>query len=204
MQRRRYIYWLPNIITFSRLLSVPVLAWMAYHGLNTAFAALLVLALLSDIADGVIARRLGIHSATGAILDSTADSLLMAVIVYGIWAMHRGIFTEYGTWIIPVVVLWVLGHIAALIRFRRLASFHSYLIRAASGSVGLFASVLFIFGFVPALLYLATVICTLAVLEHFLLLLLVPDWQPDVRGGLLEVLQQRQKARREKAETGPD
>ncbi len=184
---------LPNAITIARLLSTPVLAWFAYRQMHGAFAALLVPALLSDVIDGWLARRFDAESPVGATLDSIADITLMVVILYAIWPLHPNVYREHGLIILAVVALLALGHVAALIRFGRLASFHTRLLRAGIAVFSFFALVLFIFGFVPWLLYLAAFVCTLGAIEHFIMLCLLPEWTPNIHGGLPEVLRRWRK-----------
>ena len=186
---------MPNIITVARLFSVPVLAWFAYHQMHTAFAVLLLPALFSDIADGWLARKLGVESAVGAMLDSTADILLMAVMLYAIWPLHPYVYADHGWAIISVVILLALMHVASLLRFGHLASFHTYLIRAGIFVFSVFSVVLFLFGFVPWLLYLAGIVCSLGALEHFAILILLAEWKPNIHGGLPEVLRMRREHR---------
>lgn len=183
--------WLPNAITLLRLLSLPLLVFFAWRGLNTAFAALLVPALASDVLDGWLARRLGAESPFGATLDSVADILLVLVMVYAIWPLHPYVYTEHGWPIIAVVVIWIFAHAASLFRYGRLASFHTRLIRAGIFAFSLFALVLFLFGFMPWLLYLAAAICALGAVEHFVMLALVPEWTPNLHGGIRQALRRR-------------
>jgi CDP-diacylglycerol--glycerol-3-phosphate 3-phosphatidyltransferase len=188
------IAWLPNAFSVGRLLAAPLLAWLAFRGMHGAFAALLVPALASDIVDGWLARKLGAVSARGASLDSIADICLVLVMVYAIWPLHPYVYLDHGWVIIAVVVVWILGHTASLLRYGRLASFHTRLIRAGIFAFSIFALVLFLFGFVPWLLYLAAVTCTLGALEHFAMLAMVPDWTPNLHGGIPEALRRRREA----------
>jgi CDP-diacylglycerol--glycerol-3-phosphate 3-phosphatidyltransferase len=187
--------WLPNAITLGRLAAVPALAWLAVTHARGAFAVLLALALISDVADGWLARRLGAESPLGSTLDSVADIALMAVILFAIWPLHPEVYREHGTVIWAVVALLALGHLASLLRFGRLASFHTRLIRAGIFTFSVFALVLFIVGFHPWLLYLAAAVCTLGALEHFAMLMLLPEWTPNIHGGLPEVLRRRRQQR---------
>jgi CDP-diacylglycerol--glycerol-3-phosphate 3-phosphatidyltransferase len=182
---------IPNLITAARLLSVPVLVWFAYRELHTAFAVLLLPALASDIIDGWLARKLDGESNFGATLDSVADISLVLAMVYAIWPLHPEVYREHGWIIIGVVIIWILAHLASLLRYGRLASFHTRLIRAGIFAFSLFAIVLFLFGFVPWLLYLAALTCTLGAIEHFTMLALLPQWTPNVRGGVREALRLR-------------
>lgn len=68
---------LPNLITLARIALVPVLI-LLLHDQNYAAALLIFLvAGLSDALDGYLAKRLGVQSRLGAILDPAADKLLL-------------------------------------------------------------------------------------------------------------------------------
>ncbi|NND57003.1 MAG: hypothetical protein HKN57_07110 [Xanthomonadales bacterium] len=180
--------WIPNAITAGRLASVPVLAWLAYRGMHGAFTAVLIPALASDVIDGWLARKLDAVSSAGATLDSIADILLMLTIVYAIWPLHPYVYLDHGWVVITVVVLWIFAHAASLLRYGRLASFHTRLIRAGIFAFSLFALVLFLYGFVPWLLYFSAFVCALGGVEHFIMLYLVPKWTPNLHGGVAEAL----------------
>jgi len=186
--------WIPNAITASRLVAVPVLACFAYLEMHGAFTALLIPALASDVIDGWLARKLGAETSLGTRLDSIADILLMLVIVYAIWPLHPDVYPEHGWAILAVIVVWIFGHAASLFRYGRLASFHTHLIRAGIFAFSVFALVLFLYGFVPWLLYLAAIICALGGVEHFIMLYLVPEWTPNLHGGIPEALRRRRAA----------
>jgi phosphatidylglycerophosphate synthase len=164
--------------------------------MNQAFAALLIPALASDVIDGWLARKLRVVSAMGATLDSIADILLMGVILYAIWPLHPHVYLDHGWVIISVVVAWIFGHAASFFRYGRLASFHTQLIRAGIFVFSIFAMVLFLYDFVPWLLYLAAGICFLGAIEHFTMLYLLPEWTPNLHGGIPEALRRR-KARKQ-------
>ena len=68
---------LPNLITAARLALVPFVVWAIVHeAWGTAFL-LFALAGASDGIDGFLARRYGLTSRLGAILDPLADKALM-------------------------------------------------------------------------------------------------------------------------------
>ncbi len=70
---------LPNLITLLRLGLVPVVAVAIAQGAFTAALAAFLAAAVSDLADGWIARRFGLTSRLGALLDPIADKLSMFV-----------------------------------------------------------------------------------------------------------------------------
>lgn len=68
---------LPNLLTLLRILAVPFFAIAFWYGHMREAFALFVLAGLTDLLDGYIARTFNQRSVVGAILDPTADKLLM-------------------------------------------------------------------------------------------------------------------------------
>lgn len=172
----------PNVISILRLLAVPVLVWLASRHEPRAFAWLLVASLVSDIADGLIARVFGFTSRIGALLDSTADSLLLLSAGYGALVFYPGVVWSHWPAAALLIGFWIFEAAAALVRYGRLSSFHTYLSKAAGYAMGIFIGVLFLFDFHLWLLYLAVGLSVCGNLEELWLLKLLPAWEPDVRG----------------------
>jgi cardiolipin synthase (CMP-forming) len=172
----------PNALSVARILAVPVLVGMAAVGNESAFTWVLIPALLSDIADGLIARVFHLQSRLGALLDSVADTLLLFVSVYGIWVFHREVATLHATECAVMLGAWLMENMASLLRYGRLSSFHTYTSKIAGYLLGIFVGVLFVFGFHPWLLHVAVTASVLGNLEELALLALLPEWRSDVRG----------------------
>jgi len=173
---------LPNVISTLRLLAVPVLAWLAWQHERPAFAWLLVAALVSDIADGLIARACGFTSRLGALLDSTADALLLLTAVCGALVFYPAVVWSHWPAAALLLGFWLFEAAAALLRYGRLSSFHTYLSKAAGYGMGIFIGVLFLFDFHLWLLYVAVGLSVCGNLEELWLLRLLPAWEPDVKG----------------------
>jgi CDP-diacylglycerol--glycerol-3-phosphate 3-phosphatidyltransferase len=181
-QHPRWLRQVPNTLSLARLLAVPVLAAFAALGRETAFTWVLIPALLSDIADGLIARLYGLESRLGAMLDSIADTLLMFVSLFGLWAFFPEVVKDHAWLVGTAVGLWVLEDVLALMRYRRLSSFHTYLSKIVANLLGFFIGWLFLFGFEPWMLYLAMGASVVASLEEIALVARLPKWRADVRG----------------------
>ncbi|NJD30443.1 MAG: CDP-alcohol phosphatidyltransferase family protein [Gammaproteobacteria bacterium] len=184
--------YVPNALSIARILAAPLLIVLAVEGCETAYTWVLVPALLSDIADGLIARAFHLQSRLGALLDSIADTLLLLTSFYGAWVFHPEVVRQH--WMAAVVLIgtWLLECVAALARYGRLSSFHTYLSKVAGYLLGIFIGVLFVFGFQPWLLYLAVGASVLGNIEELVLLALLPEWRSDVRG-IAWVLRERRE-----------
>lgn len=73
---------IPNSLTFLRILLIPVFVvvfYLPFAWMHLVAAAIFGFAALTDLLDGLLARRLGQTSALGAFLDPVADKLMVAV-----------------------------------------------------------------------------------------------------------------------------
>jgi CDP-diacylglycerol---glycerol-3-phosphate 3-phosphatidyltransferase len=73
---------LPNILTWLRILAIPLvvaLFWLPVPWADPAAGLLFAAAAITDSLDGYLARRMGLTSRLGAFLDPVADKLIVAV-----------------------------------------------------------------------------------------------------------------------------
>nr|GLL45693.1 cardiolipin synthase (CMP-forming), mitochondrial [Ipomoea trifida] len=70
----------PNFISFSRLLSGPLLAWMITQEMYLPAFIGLAVSGASDWLDGYVARKMGINSVVGSYLDPLADKVLIGCV----------------------------------------------------------------------------------------------------------------------------
>jgi CDP-diacylglycerol--glycerol-3-phosphate 3-phosphatidyltransferase len=190
--RSRALALLPNAISTCRLLATPVLLVAALARQPRFFAWLLLACLLSDIADGLIARAFRLQSPLGAALDSTADVLVTLIAATGIVTMQWP-FVVAHAWQLELLAGLFAGEvIISLLRYHRLSSFHTYLVRASAYAQGVFFLGLFFWGYQPALFYVMWIVSCLGQVEEWILLALLPGWTHDVRG-LYWVLKARRR-----------
>jgi cardiolipin synthase len=80
---------LPNILSFARLLSVPLVVWLVVDNEMTLAFWLFVAAGVTDAIDGFVARHFNARTELGAYLDPLADkALLVAIYVSLGWQGH--------------------------------------------------------------------------------------------------------------------
>jgi len=181
-RRRTALRHLPNALSAARLMAAPVLIGLAAAHQETAFAWLLVAALVSDVFDGLLARALHVRSALGATLDSAGDVTTLVSAACGIAVFHPEVYADHALSCWLVLGGWALVCIAALVRYGRLSSFHTYASKAAGYALGFFIAALFLVGFIAPLFHLAVVLSVASSAEELLLLRRLPDWRADVRG----------------------
>jgi CDP-diacylglycerol--glycerol-3-phosphate 3-phosphatidyltransferase len=72
---------LPNLLGIFRILATPILVWLVLQDTSFGYFAAIALLLLmaaSDIADGPLARKLGVVSPLGVFLDTISDKIFVA------------------------------------------------------------------------------------------------------------------------------
>lgn len=173
---------LPNALSIARIAAALVLVGLAFGELQEPYTWVLIPALLSDIADGWIARTFRLETRLGARLDSLGDALLTAATVAGLWRFHPWIFREHWLALSLLLGAGLLEYVLALLRYGRLSSFHTWSSKTAGFLLVLFVAALFLHGFLPALFYLAIGVALASSLEEYALLALLPEWRADVRG----------------------
>ena len=92
----------PNLLTCFRILLVPVLVVVLltkFDGKETVGLILFLLAALTDFLDGWIARRWGLVTRLGKLLDPAADKILIAAALISLVELGRA-----PAWIVVVIV----------------------------------------------------------------------------------------------------
>lgn len=93
---------LPNLLTILRILLVPVLVVVLltkFDGKEAVGLAVFLLAALTDLLDGIIARRSGLETRLGKLLDPAADKILTSAAFISLVELGRA-----PAWIIVVIV----------------------------------------------------------------------------------------------------
>lgn len=100
-QYQKKIITIPNILSFFRLCLIPVIVWLYCFEENYLWTTLvLVLSGVTDIADGIIARRFGMVSDFGKAFDPVADKLTQFATLFCLVSRFRHMM-------IPLVILVV-------------------------------------------------------------------------------------------------
>lgn len=170
---------LPALLIALRGVLGPLLLVLALRGQAWPFVVGLGLALLSDIFDGVLARRLGVATPRLRWADSVVDGWFV------LWVAAALLLTHFGTLrpTYPLLAVYLLtdvaGWLADLGRYGRIAAYHAYsskltglLLCAATVQLSLWDDL--------SLLWLALGVGVLNHLERLAMTLVLPRWTPDV------------------------
>ncbi|QTE40393.2 CDP-alcohol phosphatidyltransferase family protein [Mucilaginibacter gossypii] len=176
-------YYIVNAITFYRLLTAPLLLTLLFYERLSIFKWLLIVSFLTDAVDGHLARKFKVTSAFGSILDSVSDDLTIAVAIIGIVLVNPAFLRQELVLVVIQVFLFFAQIAAALFRYRKISSFHTYLAKFVAVFQAVF---LMLFYWLPQpvyiLFYFVSALTILDLLEEIVLVLIIPKWETDIKG----------------------
>jgi CDP-diacylglycerol--glycerol-3-phosphate 3-phosphatidyltransferase len=123
----RDAYNLPNLLTMGRIAVIPLVLWLIDQGTprDGIYAALVYSgAAITDLLDGILARRMGIESVLGKFLDPLADKLLVTASL--IWMVPMGRIPEWA-------VILLISREISVTGLRSIASSEGLVIAAGQG-----------------------------------------------------------------------
>lgn len=172
-----------NLITLYRTIAFPVLAALVFLGKLHAFKWLLIVSFLTDAVDGVLARRFKATSVFGARIDSIGDDLTILAALLGLFVFRQDFLREQILLVAVQLGLFFLQLGAAMIRYGRITSFHTYLAKGAAVLQGFFLCSMFLFQQpIYWLFYAASYITILELTEEIIIVAVLREWKANVKG----------------------
>ena len=171
---------LPNMVSFTRILMVPVLFILAFSHQPFMFIAVLIFSEFTDVLDGFLARRLNQITELGARLDSWGDFTVYSSIAICAWILWPDTVRRELVYFMTIILCFTLPVIVGLIKFGRLISYHTWSVKLAVATT-VVAYILLFSGLSEWPFRLVVIICVWAALEEVGITLLLPKYQVDVR-----------------------
>jgi phosphatidylglycerophosphate synthase len=172
---------LPLALTVLRALLAPVVVLLAlYHPSRPAFGACLTAAFLSDVFDGILARRMKVATPNLRRLDSIADTVFYACTAFAVWHLHPSVISQHVIALVTLAALEVTRYIFDFRKFGREASYHMW--SSKLWGIALFVGIfsMLVLGSsgitVSAAIYLGIV----ADIEGLLISIIIDEWKSDI------------------------
>ncbi|MFT4143518.1 MAG: CDP-alcohol phosphatidyltransferase family protein [Mobilitalea sp.] len=113
----------PNLITIARILGTMFL--LIIKPFSQLFLIVYFLCGVTDVVDGVIARKFNLVSKKGQILDSIADCFMITVLLLlVILNFNLPLWSLF--WVVIIAIIRLSSLIVGFIRYRQLAFLHTY------------------------------------------------------------------------------
>jgi len=176
------LYTIPNILSFYRLISFPVVLYFILANKETIFVILLIINLITDFFDGLIARRFNMQTDFGAKLDSLADDATYFLAFIGLFVFKFNEFIPYKISALSFLASYIITILISLIKFKVMPGLHLYSSKLGAVLQGSFFFVLFIFGFFPIFYYVMILLGIASFVEQIIILIIVKEMKPSYKG----------------------
>ena len=171
---------IPWLLIIFRLAAGPGILLLAMAGQTLSCAGLLILGVLSDIFDGVIARRLGVATVALRTWDSRADVLFWVSTFIAVAVARPTLIPLLWPLALTIALLEVGNHLVSLARFRREASPHHYLSKLFGLGLCVLCAQAFLSGDIQITAWAVFVIGVLSQIEALAITLRLKSWRCDV------------------------
>jgi len=121
---------IPFLLIYSRILiafAIAIIAFFPNENTSIWIVSLMTLGLLTDIFDGIIARKLNVASKKLRVWDSNVDQFFWLVVIGVIFYLNLDFVKQNFYWIVSIFILEFLAYIVSIFKFKKTIATHSIL-----------------------------------------------------------------------------
>jgi CDP-diacylglycerol--glycerol-3-phosphate 3-phosphatidyltransferase len=121
---------IPFLLIYSRIiiaLAIGIIAYCEIENKKIFIVVLMLIGILTDIFDGIIARKLNVSSEKLRTWDSNVDQFFWLIIVAAIFYLNFTFLKENFIVILVVILLDISAYIISYVKFRRTVATHAIL-----------------------------------------------------------------------------
>ena len=175
---------IPALLIVSRFIcGIVILGACLFHMQYAPIICVILLAfgVLSDIFDGVIARKYNIATDELRIWDSRVDVAFWLMTTIGLFILYPSLLKT--AWIMVAVLgaMELVTRIISQIRFKREASTHHILSKIFTLFLWAMISAIFINGKIGILFWITLLIGVISQAEAMAIMLIIPEWKCDIK-----------------------
>ena len=174
---------IPFALIISRLIIGLIcigLVFTPYEHTNVIIVILLVIGLLTDIFDGIIARRLNIATEKLRIWDSNVDIIFWLCVIFSLFYLNFDFIEHNYLFILIILGLEVLAYIISFFKFKKTIATHSLLAKLWTLTLLAFLIDLGLTSHSHFWFYLCVAIGIISRLEIIAIILKLKNWTTDV------------------------
>lgn len=174
---------IPKILIAFRFLLAPIILSLAYfvgEKSRTFILILMYLGLISDILDGIIARKQGISSEKLRRLDSQTDMIFWLSIGISTYILFPELIKQHKIAIWSILIMEVLCYVISLVKFGKETCTHAFLSKIWGLTLLIAFTSLIGFEHAGIPFYLAIIFGLISHLDVILIILILPKWTHDI------------------------
>lgn len=173
----------PQALILTRALLVPVmltLAWTMGRPAAWWIVSLMFLGLLTDIFDGIVARKQKLSTENLRRIDSQVDLIFWLSIGGCVWILYPELILSNKYFIALIVVMEGLCYAVSLIRFGKETCTHAFLSKLWAISLLVTFTAMIGFGTAGIPFMITVIMAFVSHVDVILIMLILPKWQHDI------------------------
>ncbi|GAA4151160.1 hypothetical protein GCM10022217_04760 [Chryseobacterium ginsenosidimutans] len=174
---------IPYILIAVRFILAPIILLLAYFKEEESRFLILILmyfGLLTDIFDGIIARKVGVSSEKLRRLDSQTDLIFWLSLGFASYFLNPELIKNEWKGILLIFIMEALCYLVSFLKFGKETCTHAFL--SKMWGLSLLIALTYLIGFQETgwAFYLTIVLGFISHIDVILIILLLPKWQYDV------------------------
>ncbi|PJJ67875.1 CDP-alcohol phosphatidyltransferase family protein [Chryseobacterium geocarposphaerae] len=174
---------IPYILIIIRFLLAPIILFLAYfQGIESRFLllSLMYFGLLTDIFDGIIARKIGASSEKLRRLDSQTDLVFWLSLGFAAYFLNLELIKSEWEGILLILLMEALCYVVSILKFGKETCTHAFL--SKMWGISLLIAFTYLIGFQQAgwAFYLTVILGFISHIDVIMIILFLPKWQYDV------------------------
>lgn len=174
---------LPYLLILFRFLLAPVILALAYYfssKMSGVILVLMYLGLISDIFDGIIARKMNLSSEKMRRMDSQTDLIFWISVALSCYLIHPQIIMDKIHWFGLLIFMELMCYLISLIKFGKETCTHAFLSKLWGLTLLIAFTALIGFEYGGWALELAIVVGLISQIDVILIILILPKWTHDI------------------------
>lgn len=174
---------IPIILIYSRIffaIIILVLGLGRIENYREWISFLMVIGLITDVFDGIIARSLKISTEKLRILDSNVDQVFWLAVIGTIFYLNLDFILENILWISVILGLEILAYVISYTRFKRTIATHSILAKFWTISLVVFLVDLVLNSTSSVAFWICVGLGIISRIEIILIIIRLKNWTTDV------------------------
>ena len=174
---------IPKALILFRLILAPVILALAYFigdDSKITIVVLMYLGLISDILDGIVARKQGISSAGLRRMDSQTDMVFWLSIGFATWILYPQLIANHYVSIYVILAMEVACYVISLVKFKKETCTHAFLSKLWGITLLIAFTSLIGFNHAGIPFTLAIVMGLISHIDRILITILLPKWTHDI------------------------
>ncbi|WP_185209188.1 CDP-alcohol phosphatidyltransferase family protein [Chryseobacterium sp. C3] len=174
---------IPYLLIATRFILAPIILLLAYFkGVESRFLILFLMyfGLLTDIFDGIIARKVGVSSEKLRRLDSQTDLIFWLSLGFASYFLNAELIKNEWKGVALIFIMEALCYIISWLKFGKETCTHAFL--SKMWGLSLLIAFTCLIGFQQAgwTFYLTVILGFISHIDVILIILILPKWQYDV------------------------